>query len=205
MVKLILILNDQIKTGIIHIEDKEFIYKVSRLPCWRPFWEFYISSILKDKIPHVKNFSRIIAIQKLNIDVDENFRTLPSAKSRNQKSRTVMISKLIHGKTFATAISLGIQEHFIFSIVYQLLSALHCAQIQLRFTDYDIHGNNILLKKEKNSNHIFYLYDLTKNPTLIPSFGYRGMIIDYEFAFVQDCINKRYDSGIGLIGYYYYF
>ena len=69
-------------------------------------------------------------------------------------------------------------EQFLFATMIQVLAALDCAQL-IKFTHYDLHGNNVLLEQEKSieKGHVFYLYDCGSDAILVPSFGYRAKII----------------------------
>jgi hypothetical protein len=165
----------------------EFIYKISRLPSWRGYWEYFISHEIKTRIPSVKNFSRVVDVTQLLLDVDDEGRTLPSTKSKRQKPRNVVIQKMILGLPLAKHIKFGCTEEFAFSIIFQVLCALHISQKELSFTHYDLHCNNIILQQEKytDTKQIFYLYDFYDEPVLIPSYGYRAKIVDYEYSHID--------------------
>ncbi len=193
--------------GTLQTEKEEYVYKVSRLPSYKAYWEFLISNSIKKNIPSVKNFARVVDVQSLMLDVDEEDRTIPSSKNKitMQRERIVMIQKIIPGYTLANHIKFGCSEKLAFGAMIQVLAALECART-IKFTHYDLHGNNILMQAEKTFDHgkkIFYLYDIGEHPMLIPSFGYRAKIIDYEYSYVEEVEGKPFDSKLDLINRFY--
>jgi len=191
--------------GTLATKENEYIYKVSRIPSFRGFWEFLISCEIKSKLSSIKNFARVIDVQKLLLDIDEDGKTIPSVKNKKKRERNVMIQKIVLGISLAKNIKCGCTEEFLFDSIFQILAALYCAQKLVKFTHYDLHGNNVLLEKEKifEGKQIFYLYDIDNNPSLIPSYGYRAKIIDYEYSHVDNVNGKAFDSRLDLINRFY--
>lgn len=182
--------------------SNEYVYKISRLPSWRGYWEYFISHEIKTRIPSVKNFSRVVDVTQLLMDVDDDGRTLPSTKTKRQKLRNVVIQKMVLGLPLSKHIKFGCTEEFAFSIIFQVLCALSTSQKELSFTHYDLHCSNIILQKERynDTKQIFYLYDFYDNPVLVPSYGYRAKIVDYEYSHIDSIKGKRFDSRLDLIG-----
>jgi hypothetical protein len=185
-------------------EEKEYIYKVSRLPSFRPFWERAVSRKIQEHLPGLIHFSKILSVYSLSFDVDEMQRTLPSTKNnkKKQKQRFVSIQKVIHGLSLSDHIRYGRNTDFIFSALFQILATLNAAK-SIQFTHYDVHCSNILMEKEKNvplKSSLFYFYDFDQ-PILVPSFGYRAKLIDYEFSHVKTDVS--FDSRFDLmdVGY----
>jgi len=82
-----------------------------------------------------------------------------------------------------------IQPEVIMSMVKQTLIANIIAGEHTRFTHYDMHSNNVLIKKCR-PNSVF-LYILDENRTyLVPTYGYYPIIIDFGFSFNKNCEHK---------------
>lgn len=179
----------------------EFIYKISRLPSFRGYWEFFISLQLEKKLGGVPHFSRVVDVQMLMLDVDEHGKSIATAKTKRQKMRCVTLQRIVYGLSLAKHIEMGSGEGFAIRIVFQILCAISMAQREIRFTHRDLHANNILLEKEQLESGIrsFYLYEVGKKRILVPSDGFRAKIIDYEFSFVKDVKGKPFDSRLDLI------
>lgn len=76
----------------------------------------------------------------------------------------------------------SITPEIIMSIVKQTLLASVIAGEQLKFTHYDMHSNNVLVKKCQPNSAFFYILD--ENRTyLVPTYGYYPVIIDFGFSF----------------------
>ena len=90
--------------GTLTTDEKEYVYKVSRLPSWKSFWEFLISNEIKTHLAGVKNFARVVDVRPLTLDVDEEGRTIPSTHSKvehKRRERSVGIQKIILGMSLA--------------------------------------------------------------------------------------------------------
>ena len=73
----------------------------------------------------------------------------------------------------------------IFSIIKQVLLALTIAQKYKQFTHYDLHSNNIMIRKCKKDVVFLFVID-EDNQFLVPSNGYFPIIIDFGFSYIQD-------------------
>lgn len=75
-----------------------------------------------------------------------------------------------------------INNNIIYSTVKQILIALAFAQQEVRFTHYDLHSSNIMMKQ--CDDNLVFLYLLNdKTQVLIPSYGHYPVIIDYGFSY----------------------
>lgn len=82
-----------------------------------------------------------------------------------------------------------IPPYVIMSIIKQTLLADIIASDILNFSHYDIHSNNVLVKKCRPNTVFFYILD--ENRTyLVPTYGYYPTIIDFGFSFNKNCENR---------------
>lgn len=76
-----------------------------------------------------------------------------------------------------------VHESIIASLSLQVLINVLIANAYNKFTDYDLHSENILVQK-CSYDTVYAWYDSTLNePYVVPSLGYRPRIIDYGFAY----------------------
>jgi len=75
-----------------------------------------------------------------------------------------------------------ISDNVIFGIVKQIFAALMISQKECKFTHYDLHSYNIMMKK--CDENIVFLYKIDENTTfLVPSYGHYPKIIDFGFSY----------------------
>ena len=83
----------------------------------------------------------------------------------------------------------NVNPEIIMSLVKQTLMSNIIAGEHLKFSHYDIHSNNVLVKKCKPNSAFFYILD--ENRTyLVPTYGYYPVVIDFGFSFNKNCEEK---------------
>lgn len=77
-----------------------------------------------------------------------------------------------------------ISDNIIHSTIKQTLLAISLAQREKNFTHYDLHSNNIMMKK--CSRNLVFLYVLDEqNQYCVPTHGHYPVIIDYGFSYAN--------------------
>lgn len=72
----------------------------------------------------------------------------------------------------------------VFQLIKHILLAVYVAQTTVKFTHYDLHSNNVLVKT--CDPNIVYLYTVSKdNHICLPTCGYMPIIIDFGYSFVK--------------------
>ena len=84
-----------------------------------------------------------------------------------------------------------VPPYIIMSIIKQTLLADIIASEHLRFSHYDIHSNNVLVKKCKPNTVFLYILDETRT-YMVPTYGYYPTIIDFGFSFDKNCENQPF-------------
>jgi hypothetical protein len=78
-----------------------------------------------------------------------------------------------------------ISEDVLFSIIKQVLLCITIAQHKKNFCHYDLHSNNIMIKKCNKDLVFLYVLD-EENQFCVPTFGYYPVIIDFGFSYIND-------------------
>jgi hypothetical protein len=79
--------------------------------------------------------------------------------------------------------------NIIYSIIKQVLCAISIASQKIGFTHYDLHTDNIMIKKTKDD--VAITYELEGGTFVIPTFGYIAIIIDFGFSFTNNVANVQ--------------
>jgi len=79
----------------------------------------------------------------------------------------------------------ALPENVLYSTIKQVLLAISFAQEKKKFTHYDLHSFNIMMKK--CNNDVVFLYVMDKETQYcVPSLGNYPVIIDFGFSYIQD-------------------
>lgn len=78
-----------------------------------------------------------------------------------------------------------IDEEILYSTVKQVLLATSMAQKKKKFSHYDMHSLNILMRKCNKDVVFVYVLD-EENQLCVPTLGHYPVIIDYGFSYIND-------------------
>ena len=132
---------------------------------------------------------------KIRVPVISTFRNADNpfeySKRDTRVQTDVLLMEYINDsrKLYRYIKSNSIPPYVIMSLVKQTLLADMIASEHLKFTHYDIHSNNVLVKKCNPNTAFFYILDETRT-YLVPTYGYYPTIIDFGFSFNNNCENK---------------
>lgn len=88
-------------------------------------------------------------------------------------------------KLFSFIKDKSVDEKVIFSAVKQVMMALAIAQNKKKFTHYDLHSCNIMMKKCDPDTVFLYVLD-EENQFCVPTYGFYPVIIDFGFSYIDD-------------------
>ncbi len=77
-----------------------------------------------------------------------------------------------------------IEDKVLYSSIKQTLCAIKLAQDRVKFTHYDLHSNNVMMKKCDENTFVLYTFS-DGNSFLFPTYGYYPVIIDYGFSYAN--------------------
>jgi hypothetical protein len=177
-------------TGLLELDKKKWVYKISRYMNDLPIHEYHIIKGLqsiRDICPHFCDDAQL-----LTIPINKNFRkedVNPFEQTDFMFDVDVLLLSYVDsiGSLSELIQNVDIPFHVVVSCVKQVLIALIIAQRSLNFVHYDLHSDNILIKKcPPDLVHIYKLDD--KNVVHIPTYGYIPIIIDYGFSYSKSLL-----------------
>jgi hypothetical protein len=190
------VFKDNGKQGIVGLckdsNEKQNIFKFSQTISHLIRHEYSIMSGLKEIstfCPHFCTPERIISK-----NVEPKFKKVKNPfeiSSKKPIKKDILIMKYINdSKKFYDFIKdKDIHEDVLYSIIKQVLLAINIAQKTKEFTHYDLHSDNIMIKKCNENDSILYVID-EDNKFLVHTHGYYPVIIDFGFSYIQDMENK---------------
>jgi hypothetical protein len=116
--------------------------------------------------------------------------------NKNCISTDVLLTELIDGRSLYRYMkNEKIIPEVLMSLIKQTLLAVIIANESIKFTHYDLHSKNVLIKMCP-SNSVF-LYILDEHRTyIVPTYGYYPVIIDFGFSFSDNCEGNPFYSSL---------
>ena len=178
--------------GLLNSKSKRttepYIFKISQYINYLVQHEDTIMSGLNNLIPYCPHFCK--GIGTLTCEVNPRCRKEgnPFNVSGDLKvSKEVLLCEYINNSTkFYNYIRAPdkVDEDILYSVIKQVLLATAMAQQAQRFTHYDMHSNNIMMKK--CNKDVVFLYVLDKeNQFCVPTLGRFPVIIDFGFSYIK--------------------
>lgn len=181
------------KQGIVGLfkttQGKKFVFKISRYVNYLVQHEFIVMKSLLSISPFCPHFCKPVGILSCGMNPKIKKEGNPfEVEEKNLINRDVMLLEYINGYKFYDFIEdKKIQEKVIFSIIKQVIVALAIAQKHNRFSHYDLHSDNIMIKSCKKNS--VFLYNLGNDQVAIPTHGSFPVIIDFGFSYVKEMDN----------------
>ena len=168
--------------------DPKFVFKISQYINNLAYHESVIMHGLKNISKFCPHFMKGFGVIKCNVEPKYKKTTNPfEIKSKYPIEKEILLCEYIDksAKFYNYIKSEKIDEDVLYSVVKQVLMAITIAQKAKQFTHYDLHSNNIMIKK--CSKDLVFLYKLDdENQFCVPSLGYYSVIIDYGFSYISD-------------------
>ena len=180
------------KQGIVGIlcskedNDIQYIFKLSQYLNYLPQHELSVMSGLEKIADFCPHFNRAVGI--LTCDIDPNTKKtdnpFDTKRSKYTVEKEILLSHYLEKSTkfYNYIYSDQVDEKILYSTVKQVLLGLAIAQKECHFSHYDLHSNNIMMKR--CSRDLVFLYILDENNSfLVPTYGAYPVIIDYGFSY----------------------
>jgi hypothetical protein len=189
------IFDNQGKQGIVGIltlkdpkhDKKKIIFKISQCINFLANHELMIMKGLSELNNYCPHFCKGLGILKCNIEPNRKAKNPFKIKSKYAVEKEVLLLELVEksSKFYSYIKSPKIHEEVLYSIVKQTLMAINIAQKHKNFTHYDLHSNNIMIKKCYKDLVFVYKID-EENQFCVPSYGYYPIIIDFGFSYIEN-------------------
>ena len=172
-------------------ENDKYVFKLSQTLNFLVYHELTIMQGLSEISNFCPHFCK--GIGSFICDVE------PNRKSKNPfdisskyiiQKEVLLLEYIEKSSKFCNYISSDkVSEDVLFSIIKQTLMGINIAQKYKKFSHYDLHSNNIMIKK-CNKNLVF-VYKLDEdNQFCVPTFGYYPIIIDFGFSYIENMNDK---------------
>lgn len=175
------------EVGLLKSKDGrlQYIFKMSQTMNFLSLHELTIMQGLNSLYEFCPHFCKGIGVINCDIEPDLRSKNPFKIKSKYPVEKEVLLCEYIDKSSkFSNYImSSRIPEHIIFSVIKQVLLAIQLAQIETRFTHYDLHSDNIMVKKCNEDLVLLYKLD-EKTQYCVPTLGYYPVIIDYGFSYI---------------------
>jgi hypothetical protein len=170
--------------GLVSIGEHTLAYKMSQYINHIILHESAVMDDLTSLRTFCPHFCKNVAL--CNVPVNGNYRKLPNpfdVSTKHPITADTLLMEYIDGKKLYTMIKdTSISDDIIFSSIKQLLFAISVAQEKIKFTHYDLHSCNVLMKRCNPNSVSLYILD-QDNQFCVPTFGYYPVVIDFGFSF----------------------
>ncbi len=168
-------------------EEYKYLFKISQCINYLAYHELIIMKGLSTISKFCPHFCKGIGTIKAILEPSRKSKNPFELKSKYGIEKEILLLEYIDNSTkFYNYIrSENINEDILYTIVKQVLMGINIAQIKKRFTHYDLHSNNIMIKKCNRDLVFIYKID-EENQFAIPTLGYYPIIIDFGFSYIED-------------------
>ena len=174
--------------------ENKYAFKISQHINYLAEHEFVIMSRLNDIQTFCPHFCRSFALLPCIVEPKPKPDTDPfEISSKYPIDRNLLLEEHINGYKLCRHIKTDKTPlHVLFSSIKQALAAVCIAQSECMFTHYDLHSDNIIMRKCDPDLVFLYISD-SENSIAVPSYGYYSSIIDFGFSFI-DTVQGEYLS-----------
>lgn len=179
-----------------HNSDQKYVYKISQYLDFMAQQEYNVMKGLNSIRDYCPHFCKAYGCFKTNVRSTYRKEDNPfnvDKKKDDYVTTDVIIMEHIEDarKLYRYIKNEQISPEIAMSLVKQTLLANIIAGEHIQFTHYDMHSNNVLVKKCSPNTAFLYILDDSRT-YLAPTYGYYPMIIDFGFSYNEECANKPF-------------
>lgn len=174
--------------GTLNIKDKKVVFKISQYINYLAEHENIIMNGLRSIYNYCPHFCKGFGIV--------NCKTEPKYEKNNNpfeiiskyaiENKAILYENIDNSYKFYNYIkSDNIDEKVLYSSIKQVLMGLAIAQREKKFTHYDLHSCNIMMKKCDSDTVFVYVLD-KDNQFCVSTNGHYPVIIDFGFSYIED-------------------
>ena len=183
--------------GLFNLKDEneedniKYIFKLSQSLNYLVYHELTVMQGLSSISNFCPFFCKGIGSIKCKVEPKRKIKNPFDIKSKYPIEKEVLLCEYIENssKFYNYIKTKDIKEEMLYSIVKQVLMGINIAQQKKQFTHYDLHSNNVMIKKCNKDLVFIFRYD-DDNQFAVPTLGYYPIIIDYGFAYISDMQDK---------------
>jgi len=172
------------------IKSNKIVFKISRYINYLIEHESTIMYGLYNIACYCPNFCKIIGT--INCELDPNNKSIENpfdiSNTKYTINKKVLLCEYLENSyKFCNYIraTTKISEDILYSTIKQILLAINIAQKEKQFSHYDLHSNNIMMRKCKKDLVLLYVID-KENQFTVPTLGHYATIIDFGFSYIND-------------------
>lgn len=177
--------------GLFQIKNtkQQIIFKISQYINYLVFHELQVMNGLNKISSYCPHFCKSLGM--INCEIDAKYRKNNEnpflIENKYPIMKDILLSEYIDDscKFYNYIRTDKVSEEVLYSIVKQVLLAISIAQKRKRFSHYDLHSFNVMIKK--CDKDLVFLYKIDdENQFCVPTLGYYPVIIDFGFSYISD-------------------
>lgn len=168
--------------------SKKYVFKVSQYINYLVEHEYVVMKGLNDIAFFCPHFCKVYGTLRCSVDPCKRKSGNPfDTEGKTSIKKEVLLMEYVNNapKLCSYIKSSKIPENIIYSSIKQVLLAISIAQRKKNFTHYDLHSDNVLMKRCDKDLVFLYLLD-KDNQFLVPTHGHYPVIIDFGFSYIDN-------------------
>jgi hypothetical protein len=170
-----------------HPQNKSLscMYKISKVDDNLVEHEYKILKGLEELSQYCPHFHRSYGIVPFESNLHMDHSPLEFNRDSKIVKRNMLLMQYIQSKSDLREFIEDdkVKDDYIINILKQVILAVFMAQ-EYRFTHYDLHTENILIRNCNPNMHLLYILD-EQTQLLTPTYGYIPNIIDFGFSYCE--------------------
>lgn len=175
-------------------DDNKYVYKMSQYIDYLVKHESVIMNSLNELSSHCPHFCKIIGNLSCNVNVklcktESNPFISHNNNTKHSLKKEILLTEYLENSykffNYIRANDNKVPEKILYSSIKQILIAISLAQNKKKFTHYDLHSNNIMMRKCNKDIVFLYILD-DENQYAVPTNGHYPIIIDFGYSYVSD-------------------
>lgn len=170
----------------------KFVFKISQYINYLVQHEYTVMKGLNEISGFCPHFCKVVGTLLCEIDPQSRKKGNPFRITTNHPiEKEILLTEYIDNssKLYNYIKSDKIHDNVLYSSVKQVLMGIAIAQRKKRFTHYDLHSYNIMMKKCNKDVVFLYVLD-EENQFCVPTHGHYPVIIDFGFSYINNMDNN---------------
>jgi hypothetical protein len=177
-----------LKSNSSNSSNLTFVFKISQYINYLVQHEYTVMNGLNDISPYCLHFCKSIGTVLCEVDPKCRKSGNPfEITSKHPIEKEVLLTEYVENSTklYNYIKSSKIKDNILYNTFKQVLLAIAIAQKEKKFTHYDLHSYNIMMKQCDKDLVFLYVLD-EENQFCVPTFGHYPVIIDFGFSYIKD-------------------